>query len=72
MAWTAMHKLYGVGFSFDRPNYTLSFSTMILTLEPPSKTTSSINFFPAIWWSMATKVVVGFGKASFDGIRLIM
>jgi hypothetical protein len=45
MVWLAMRKLYGVGFGFDKPNYTFNFSVMILTLEPPSRSTSSIKFF---------------------------
>jgi hypothetical protein len=40
-----MHKLYGVGFGFDIPNCTFSFSVMILTLKPPSRSTSSIKKF---------------------------
>jgi hypothetical protein len=31
-----MCKLYGVGFGFNRPNCTLSFSIMMLTPKPPS------------------------------------
>jgi hypothetical protein len=67
-----------VGFGFDRPTCTLSFSIMIVILEPPFRNTYSIKFFPAwtyittIWWLMATKVTIDFGKVSFDGTMLKM
>jgi hypothetical protein len=67
-----------VGFGFDKPNYTFSFSVMILILEPPSRSTSSIKFFPtwnyitAIWWSMAIETIVSSNKVGFNGNRVSM
>jgi hypothetical protein len=67
-----------VGFGFDRPTCTLNFSIMIVTLKPPFRNTYSIKFFPTwtyittIWWLMATKVTIDFGKTSFDGAMLKM
>ncbi len=50
IVWSTIHKLYGVGLNFGKPNCTLKFLVMILTLEPPSINTSSIKFLPTWTW----------------------
>jgi hypothetical protein len=78
MVRSTMHKLYDVNFGFDEPSCIFSFLVMMLTLEPPSRSTSSIKSFPTwtyiivILWSMAIEATTNSSNAGFDGTWLSM